>query len=205
VVPVDLSIFQERDMKGRFGLGALALAAVMGFGGVVRAADTFKVDPVHSTVIFKIFHFNVAPFYGRFDAPEGTFVLDDADAAKSTFEFSIPVEKVDTGNEKRDNHLKGPDFFNAKQFPAITFKSTAVKKRADQGYEVTGDLTIHGVTKSVTINVDKTGQAKDPMGKERAGLAATFTVRRSDYGVSFMPQGLGDDVVLMVGIEGLKQ
>lgn len=192
-------------MKVRFGLGALALAAVLGFGGVVNAADSFKVDPVHSTVIFKIFHFNVAPFYGRFDAPEGSFVLDDQDAAKSTFEFSIPVEKVDTGNEKRDNHLKGPDFFNARQFPTITFKSKSVAKKTETAYEVTGDLTIHGVTKETKVNVEKTGQAKDPMGKERAGLAATFTVRRSDYGVSFMPQGLGDDVTLMVGIEGLKQ
>lgn len=190
-------------MKVRFGLGALALAAVLGFGGVAQAADSYKVDPVHSTVIFKIFHFNIAPFYGRFDAPEGSFVLDD-DAAKSTFEFTIPVDKVDTGNEKRDNHLKGPDFFNAKQFPTINFKSKSVKK-SDNGYEVTGDLTIHGVTKETTVNVDKTGQGKDPMGKERAGLAATFTIKRSDFDVSYMPQGLGEDVTLMVGIEGLKQ
>lgn len=193
-------------MKRKMSSSALALAAVLTFGHqVVRAADHYKVDPVHSTVIFKIFHLNTAPFYGRFDAPTGSFAIDDQDASKSTFEFELPVDKIDTGNEKRDNHLKGPDFFNAKQFPTISFKSTGVKKASDTMYEVSGDLTIHGVTKQVKVSIEKTGQGKDPLGAERAGLAATFSVRRSDYGVNYMPQALGDEVTLMVGIEGLKQ
>jgi polyisoprenoid-binding protein YceI len=190
-------------MKIRLGLNVLALAAVMGFAGVAVAADSYKVDPVHSSVVFKITHFNMAPFYGMFVGPTGEFVLDE-DAGKSTFSFEVPVEKVSTGQEKRDAHLKGPDFFNAKQFPTISFKSTSVAKKGD-AYEVTGDLTAHGVTKSTVVTVEKTGQGKDPMGKERAGLAATFTIKRSDFGISYMPQGLGEDVTLMIGIEGLKQ
>src|SRR4051794_19448113 len=113
-------------MKIRMMVGAVAMACVMS-AGVVRAADTYQVDPVHSTAIFKISHFNMAPFYGRFVGPTGTFVLDE-DMTKSTFTIEIPVDKIDTANEKRDNHLKGPDFFNVKQYPTATFKSTSIKK-----------------------------------------------------------------------------
>ena len=190
-------------MKVRNCFGVVA-AAVLGFAGVAGAADTYKVDPVHSNVVFKITHFNMAPFYGLFVGPSGQFVLDE-DAARSSFQFEVPVEKVVTGQEKRDAHLKGPDFFNAKQFPTISFKSTSVAKKGENAYEVTGDLTARGVTKQAVVTIEKTGQGKDPQGKERAGLHATFTIKRSDFGINYMPQGLGDEVTLMVGIEGLKQ
>ena len=189
-------------MKRLMALGVVALAGAMGLANVARAADNYAVDPVHSSVIFKIFHFNMAPFYGRIDAPGGKFVLD---GEKSTFEIELNVDKIYTGNEKRDAHLKGPDFFNAKEFPKITFKSNSVKVQGDSGFEASGDLTVHGVTKPLTVKIEKTGQGKDPMGKERAGLAATFMVKRSDFGVNYMPQGLGDEVTLMIGIEGLKE
>lgn len=191
-------------MNVRFGLAALALAGVLGFAGATHAEEKYSVDPVHSTVIFKITHFNMAPFYGRFNEPTGNFVLDE-DPAKTSFNFEIQADKVDTANEKRNAHLKGPDFFNAKQFPTITYKSNKVTKAPNGAYEVEGDLTLHGVTKPVKVTIEKTGQGKDPMGKERAGLAATFTIRRADFGISFMPGALGDDVTLMTGIEGLKQ
>lgn len=187
-------------------LTALALATVLGFAAAnsATAADNYKVDPVHTTAIFKITHFNVAPFYGRFNVVTGTFSLDDSDASKSTFEFEVNVDKVDTGNEKRDNHLRGPDFFNTKQFPTAKFKSTSVKPGEGNTLEVTGDLTLHGVTKPVTAKVEKTGQGNTPAG-QRAGLATTFTIKRTDFGMSFMLQGLGDEITLMFGIEGVKQ
>lgn len=192
-------------MKLGTTLGAMVVAGVLGLTGAVFGADTYQVDPVHSTAIFKITHFNMAPFYGRVVGPTGTFVLDE-DVTKSTFQVELSMEKIDTANEKRDNHLKGPDFFNVKQYPTTTFKSTGVKKgEGENVYEVTGDLTLHGVTKPVTLKVEKTGQGKDPMGKERAGLAVETKIKRSDFGVSYMPQGLGDEVTLMFGIEGLKQ
>src|SRR3954464_10049189 len=97
----------------KLGFAALALATVVGFSaGAVRAAD-YKVDPVHSTVVFRVQHFNMAPFYGRFNAPTGTFSVD---GDKATFSFEIQAQNVDTGVQKRDDHLRGPDFFNAKQF-----------------------------------------------------------------------------------------
>ena len=152
-------------MKTRMMVGAVVLAGMLGLSGAVHAADTYQVDPVHSTAIFKINHFNMAPFYGRIVGPTGTFVLDE-DFTKSTFQIELAIDKIDTANEKRDNHLKGPDFFNAKQYPTVTFKSTSIKKGDGETYDVTGDLTLHGVTKPVTLKVEKTGQGKDPMGKE---------------------------------------
>ena len=95
-----------------------------------RAADTYKIDPEHSTVIYRISHFNIGNAYGRFDRPTGTVVLDTADPTKTTFQFSVATANIDTANAKRDQDLKGPDYFDAKQFPTITFKSTSVKQAA---------------------------------------------------------------------------
>lgn len=190
-------------MMVRRGLGVLALVAVVGMtAGVARAADTYKVDPVHSTMVFRITHFNTAPFYGRFNAPTGSFALDEQGGA---FEISVPAANVDTANAKRDDHLRGPDFFNAKQFANITFKSTNVKKVDDRNYEVAGDLTLHGVTKPITVKVEKTGEGKDPRGVQRAGAHAQFTIKRSDFGMDYMQGGLGDEVTLMVGLEGTRE
>ena len=96
------------------------------------AADNYKVDPVHSTSAFRIKHAGAPPFWGRFNEPNGTFMLDEADPTKSTFTIELKADNVDTANAKRDAHLKSPDFFNAKQYPAITFKSTSVKKGEGQ-------------------------------------------------------------------------
>src|SRR5262245_47704974 len=106
-----------------------------------RAADTYKIDPVHAVVIYKISHLGPANAYGRFTDPTGSVTLDNDDPSKSTFTFEVLTDKVDTGNPKRDAHLKSPDFFNAKQFPKIDFKSTSVSKKSDNQYELTGDLT----------------------------------------------------------------
>jgi polyisoprenoid-binding protein YceI len=169
------------------------------------AAESYKVDPVHSSAVFRIKHANVSFFAGRFNAPDGTLVLDEADPSKSSFNIVLSVDKVDTANEKRDAHLKSPDFFNAKQYPTITFKSTSVKKGEGSALQVTGDLTMHGVTKSVTVPVELTGKGQFPPGTQRAGVEATFTVKRSDFGMNGMQGMLGDDVKVLVGLSGMKQ
>ena len=168
--------------------------------------DTYKVDPVHSSTVFRIQHANLGYVWGRINDPGGTFVLDAADPAKSTFNLELQVANVDTHNDKRDAHLKSPDFFNAKQYPTITFKSKSVKAGvAANMLEVTGDLTLHGVTRSVTIPVELTGKGEFPPGSQRAGVEATFTVKRSEFDMKNMVGPVGDEVRLIVALEGVKQ
>lgn len=173
-------------------------------GSLAHAADTFKVDPVHAFVAFRIKHLDVSYSYGRFNNPTGTVTWDSADPTKSSINIEVKTDSVDTDNEKRDAHLKGPDFFDAKQFPTISFKSTAIKAAGENKFEVTGDLTLHGVTKSITINLDKTGEKQTQMGY-RAGWETMFKIKRSDYGMTNMVGPVGDEVDLVVSIEGVKQ
>jgi polyisoprenoid-binding protein YceI len=180
-------------------LSLLALAAP------AFAADTYKVDPVHSATVFRIKHANASFFWGRFNEQSGTFALDEADPAKSSFDITINADSVDTNNEKRTAHVKSPDFFNSKQYPAITFKSTKVEKGDGDTLKVTGDLSFHGVTKPVTVSVELTGKGELPKGMVRAGIEATFTVKMSDFGIKGMPGALSDEVKIISGMSGVKQ
>jgi polyisoprenoid-binding protein YceI len=183
----------------------IILAITLGsLGMAVQAADTFKIDPVHSSVVFSAMHLGVSNFYGRFNDVKGTIVLDNAEPSKSSIELTIPVESVDTHNEKRDQHLKSPDFFNAKQFPVMTFKSKKVESSGDT-YNVTGDFTLHGVTKPLTLKVKKVGEGKGMEGEIRAGGETHFTIKRGDYGMNFMQGPLGDEINIVVSLEGIKQ
>jgi len=189
-------------MKRFVSLILLAVVAVLSVPAL--AADNYKVDPVHSSVIFRIKHANTAYFWGRFNDPAGSFALDEADPSRSTFTIDLQAAKVDTGNAQRDNHLRSPDFFNAKQYPAITFKSKSVKKLEDNKLEVTGDLTLHGQTKPVTAAVEITGKGEFPPGKHRAGIEATLNVKTTEFGMKGNP-GLSDEVRIVVSLEAVKQ
>ena len=169
------------------------------------AQEKYQVDGVHSTLIFKVKHLGVSNFYGRFNSISGNLTLDGADPAKSAVEVQVKAESIDTGNEKRDQHLRGPDFFNVKQFPAISFKSREVKKAGENGYQVSGDLTLHGVTKPLTAQFTRTGTGKNFQGGEIAGFETTFKLKRSDFGMSFMLQGLGDDIEVTLSVECAKK
>jgi polyisoprenoid-binding protein YceI len=185
-------------------LVTLSAAVVLAFStSTAFAADNYKVDPVHSSSVFRIIHAGIAPFWGRFNEPGGSFVLDEADHTKSSFTMEIKVANVATGNEKRDMHLKSPDFFNAAQYPTIAFKSTAVKPGDGKTLQVTGDLTIHGVTKSVTVPVELVGKGQF-MGSPRAGIEATMTVKMSDFEIKGVPGALSDEVKVIVALEGAK-
>ena len=182
----------------------IILAMTLGsLGMAVQAADTFKIDPVESSVVFSV-AYGVSNFYGRFNDVSGTVVLDKADPSKSSIELTVPVESVDTHNEKRDQHLKGPDFFNAKQFPVMTFKSKKVESSGDT-YKVTGDFTLHGVTKPLTLEIKKGGEGKGVEGEIRSGGETHFTIKRSDYGMNFMQGPVGDEINIVVSLEGIKQ
>jgi polyisoprenoid-binding protein YceI len=186
-------------MPGRTALAALVLVAL---GSTTRAADTYQVDPVHSAVAYRVKHLNVSYALGRFNNIAGSFVLDSADPAQSKFDFTVKTDSIDTGNPARDGHLKGPDFFNARQFPTITFKSKSVASAGENQYEVKGDLTLHGVTREVTLKVEKTGEGPGMRGGKLAGLFTEFTLKRSDFGMKNMVGPVGDEVTVVVSVEG---
>ncbi|TAH37367.1 MAG: polyisoprenoid-binding protein [Planctomycetota bacterium] len=167
------------------------------------AAESYDIDGVHSQVVFKANHLGVSYNYGRFNDVSGKFTWDAADPAKSSIEVTIKAESIDTGNGDRDNHLRGPDFFDAKQFPTISFKSTKVAKSGD-GLKVTGDLSLHGKTKAITVDAKHVGSNDAGFGY-RTGFDVAFTVKRSEYGMSEMLEMLGDEVMVMVGIEGVRK
>jgi polyisoprenoid-binding protein YceI len=187
------------------------LAAAVGSGGaepttLAAAPESFTIDPVHSTVVYRIDHMGVAAFYGRFNEIAGDFTFDEADPAASSFNVAIKAMSVDTGNEQRDRHLQSADFFNAREHADITFRSTGVSKAADGAYEVVGDLTLHGVTKPVTVRLRPVGARETRMGYRR-GFDAEATIRRSDFGMTTYLEngGLGDEVRLMIGLEGARK
>lgn len=177
-------------------LSALALTG--------RAADTYKVDPVHSSLLFGIMHLGITNVYGRFNDVSGEMVFDKEDPSKSSINLAVKVESIDTHEPKRDQHLKSPDFFNVKQFPTMTFKSTKVEANGDD-YKITGDFTLRGVTKPITVDFKKGAEAKGMQGEIRTGGEARFMIKRSDFGMNFMPEAVGDEVKILVSLEGIKQ
>lgn len=165
------------------------------------AAETYQADPVHSSVVFRVKHMNTSYAWGRFNDLAGTFTLDPSGGA---LKFQVKAASVDTGNARRDGHLKGPDFFNAVQYPTIAFASKSVV-RSGNVYEVTGDLTLHGVTKPVTFRLTPTGSGKGPTGAPIAGIEASFTIKQSDFGITKMAAAIGDEVWVNVSVEGIRQ
>ena len=184
-------------------LGMMALFVSL-FPAVAQAADTYAVDPVHSSVVFRSKHLNTSHVWGRFNAFSGSWSIDESDPAASKVEFSIKAGSVDTGNEKRDGHLKSPDFFNAVQYPTITFASTSVT-RSPNGHEVHGDLTFHGVTKPIAFYLVPVGSGKDMQGHAIAGVDAGFTIKQSAFGITKMAAAIGDEVSVYVSLEGVKK
>lgn len=165
------------------------------------ATVTYDVDSVHSSVLFSTMHLGVSRFYGRFNQISGTFTVDSAKPENSKVSIEIDVTSVDTNDKGRDEHLSGPDFFDVKQFPSAKFESRSVTKAGDKDWKVVGDLTLHGVTKSVTIPMEQTGTGKGREGEALIGFHGTFKIDRSDFGIKFMSGGLGEEVTLILGIE----
>ncbi len=180
----------------RLLFGALVAAMTLGFASSA-AAQEYTIDGAHSNAYFAVGHLGIGMFQGMFLKVEGT--IDDG----KSIDLAIDTNSVFTADKKRDEHLKGPDFFNAKQFPKMTFKSKSVKKAGDK-FKVTGTLTIRGVSKDITVDATRIGGGKDPWGKDRVGYWVEFKINRLDYGVSFMPDGLGKEVTVRVSVEAVK-
>jgi polyisoprenoid-binding protein YceI len=187
------------------GLLILAFILSAGFLNPAAAAETYQLDPEHTSVVFRVKHLGVAYVYGRFNGPGGTFVFDEKSPAKSSIAIQVDAKNVDTAVEVRDKHLKSPDFFDAGDNPVIKFQSRSVKKSGQDSYEVSGDLTLLGKTRPITVTARQTGHAKDPWGNFRLGFETSFTIKRSDFGMDFMMGVAGDDVLLTVSVEGVRQ
>ena len=189
--------------------GAAALAAV---GGLLTLTDTaeatrpagpasFALDPVHSAVMFELTHYDVSHAWGRFNTLEGSFTVDTEDLSKSSISLTVDAESVDTNNEKRDQHLRSADFFSTKQFPSITFESTAVRPTGEGTMDVVGDLTFLGQTKEVTAEATLVGMAETSQGT-KAGFNATLVIDRTDFGNDTYTSTIGKDVTLHISVEG---
>jgi polyisoprenoid-binding protein YceI len=184
------------------GLAAAAVSA--------GAGDVYNVDKVHSEVSFQVKHL-MSNVRGRFTDFGGKVSIDPSRPEASAVEFTIKAASIDTANADRDKHLRSADFFDVEKTPEITFKSTSIGKTGENSYAVTGDFTMHGVTKRVTLPVTFTGFATDPWGGERAGFELATTLNRKDYGIVWnkvLDSGgmlLSDDVRVAIALEAVKQ
>jgi polyisoprenoid-binding protein YceI len=152
---------------------------------LTELTGTYTLDPAHTRIGFVARHAMVTKVRGSFDEFAGTAVLDGANPANSRVEVTIEAASIDTRNAQRDEHLRGNDFLAMQEYPKITFASTGVRQAGETTFEVTGDLTIKGVTNEITIPFEFEGAAKDPFGNERVGFEGSVTINRRDYGVTW--------------------
>ncbi|ANH93600.1 YceI family protein [Streptomyces sp. NPDC058319] len=171
----------------------------------------YTIDPSHSTLGFVARHAMVTNVKGAFNDFTGSLHLDGADPAKSTATLDIAMDSIDTGNADRDGHLKSADFFKTDEFPAMTFRSTAAESLGGDDYRITGDLSILGVTKPISIDLEFNGAAKDPFGNERVGFEGKAEILRSEWGLTWnaaLETGgvlVSDKIKLNFDISAIKQ
>jgi polyisoprenoid-binding protein YceI len=171
---------------------------------VFAKTETYTIDPVHSSITFKIRHF-FSKVTGNFNAFEGQIVVDQENMEKSQTNASIDVKSINTRNEKRDNHLRSADFFDVEKYPAMTFKSKKWNKTSENEYEVTGDLSLHGVTKEVVLNVKSVGFGEGVKGTYLSGWEASTKIKKSDFGITYGGATLGDEVEIAIELEAQRE
>ena len=183
----------------------LASASVFAADGAKPAAEKYDIDASHSGVAFGWNHFGFSNPTARFDKIEGSVLLDKADLTKSSISVTLPLEGLDTGVAKLDEMLKGPDFFDSAKYPTITFKSTRIEKAGENGLRITGDLSVHGVTKAVTLDakVNKIGIFEIPgvVKIPTAGFDAKTVIKRSDFGVTKYVPAVSDEIPVRITLD----
>src|SRR5580700_11050331 len=187
-------------------LTALVIALFLIPAATLAAQETWQIDPMHTAAQFSVRHLGISTVRGAFTKVSGTILLDEANPAKDQIQTTIEAASVDTRVEMRDNDLRSPNFLDVQKYPAITFKSKKVEAAGAGKLKVTGDLTVHGVTKEVALDVDgPTPAMKDPWGNLRMGASATTKINRMDFGVSGRPGVVGDDITITLDIEMTRQ
>jgi polyisoprenoid-binding protein YceI len=198
-------------MKSWWLKTALAVAVALAIP-MLAHADTWQIDPSHTNVEFTVRHMMISNVKGQFQKTTGTITVNGDDPASAKIDATIDASSINTRVEKRDAHLKSPDFLDVAKYPTITFKSTKVEAEGPNKWKVTGDLTLHGVTKPVVLEVESAGPPiHDPMGNSRAGASATTKINRSDYGLTWnkaLESGgvlVGDEVAISIDVEAIKK
>src|SRR4029077_719258 len=153
--------------------------------GTTPPRTAWKIDPGHSQIEFGVRHMMITTVKGRFSGVDGTVWIDEANPSNAEVDVRIDAASIDTRESQRDAHLRSADFFDVEQFPHITFKSKRIVDRRGSGFTLEGDLTLHGVTREVVLEVTEEGHGKDPWGGERRGFSATTKVKRSDFGLTW--------------------
>lgn len=188
----------------------IILASVILLSSTTSLAAEYKIDPDHSKIGFKVRHLGISWVPGSFSKVDGTFSFDEKSISTSKVKADIEVGSVDTQNKKRDDHLRGEEFFAADKFPTISFVSKEIKNVSDSKFTIVGELTMHGITKSLELAAEFTGGAKDPWGKERTAFTAETKINRKDFGLQWskvIETGalvVGDEVAISIEIEGIK-
>jgi len=182
-----------------FSLLAVVLFATAAFA----QGSEWQIDPGHTTVGFSVRHMGISNVHGRFGKVSGSATVDDSDLTKSTVNASIDIASIDTGNQNRDNDLRSPNYFDAAQFPTMTFKSKSVTKNGDGKLKVVGDLTIKGVTKEVTLDVDGPSAPVKMGPNQRRGLSASTSINRKDFGVGAKTPSavVGEEIKIQIDAE----
>lgn len=189
-------------------LAAGLLAAPLAFTSVqgAQAAQTYTLDSGHADVVFLVSHFGYSATVGRIGDVQGSITFDEAAVENSAVEIVMQSASLDTNHTKRDEHLRSADFFNVEQFPTITFSSTEIAKTGDNTGTLTGDLTLLGVTKPVTLDVTFNLKSPHPIleGKEAVGFSARGSLKRTDFGMATYAPAIGDEVELIIEVEAIE-
>jgi polyisoprenoid-binding protein YceI len=199
------------NVKKLLGASAVAALCLGGVSASQAATETYVLDRAHTQALFFISHLGFSNMPGRFGELEGAFEYDKDNIARSKVSITLKTASIDTFHEKRNQHLKSPDFFNAAEFPEMSFESTSIKKTGDQSGIMTGDLTLLGVTKPVTLDLTFNREGLHTFNKKDwvAGFSATGSFNRTDFGMGYgmpgKPGGIGDEVELRIEAEGIRQ
>jgi len=186
-------------------LALFALTFILLFPMEILAVDVYEIDPVHSTVQFRIKHLAISNVYGKFNDFKGTLKIDQKNPEKNSIEAYVVTQSIDTDTQKRDDHLRSPDFLNAEKFSKVSFLSKSWKKIDKDIFEITGDLSLHGVTRPLTVKLVQTGSGKDPWGGYRIGFETSFSIKRNDFKMGEMHDSVGGTVNITVSIEAVRK
>lgn len=189
-------------MRTRF---ALAIAVLLAATPLAALAADWELDPAHTSAVFSVEHLELVDVYGRFNEVEGTVTFDPENAEEASVRITIQTDSVDTGNEARDKHLRSDDFLNTAEHPTMTFESTAWEKKEDGLYHVTGNFTLHGTTREITVPVKFAGVKKGMRGETRAGFETEFTIDRTEYGMDKTVGPVGAEIEIVLAVEAIQK